>query len=144
MKFLILIPVGFALGGCMQTLTGSIAGGESKVFQRPEYVVLGKTSYDQNWIDNQVEGGVAAFGWKRPLPRPASLDAHVTTKQVTKISLAKKTSFIKRIKAKLHFVRPAPVPFTNAVMPPLPEPAPPVVVVAPAPRSPIDQLLHPN
>ena len=66
---LLLAPL---LGGCAwQTVKGSVAGGECKVFERPEYVVLGKRPYDQNWIDGTIEGGVGACRWKRPAPRPA-------------------------------------------------------------------------
>jgi hypothetical protein len=45
------------------------------VLQRPEYAIKGKTVYDQDWADVMEESLIAACGWKRPLKRPAILDA---------------------------------------------------------------------
>jgi hypothetical protein len=42
---------------------------------RAEYQILGKTKFDQLWIDKTIEGEVKGFGFKRPLKRPASFDA---------------------------------------------------------------------
>lgn len=62
------------LAGCASGGPGSVRGGECRVFERPEFVVLGKRRYDQNWIDSNIEGGVGACGWQRPKPRPPILD----------------------------------------------------------------------
>jgi hypothetical protein len=43
-----------------------VGGGECRVFEHPEYAVLGKTRYDQNWIDSNTEAGVAACGGSVP------------------------------------------------------------------------------
>lgn len=142
------------LAGCAHNpdLT-SIQGGESKVFEAPKYEVLGKTSYDQNWIDSQVEGGVAAYGWKRPLPRPPEIDAGaapVPRKAAPKH--ARKKSIFRKIKDRIlpskkrkpvETVAPAeppPVPVVTVPDPvPPPQPAPP-----PRPRDPVDELLRPS
>lgn len=52
--------------------------GAKAAFEAPPYAVKGKTSYDQRWIDGQVESGVAAYGWTRPKPRPPEMDAAKT------------------------------------------------------------------
>lgn len=124
-----------------KTLT-SIQGGESKVFEAPPYVVKGKARYDQNWIDSQVEGGVAAFGWPRPAPRPPALDAPVKKKAAVPPPKKKpvKQSFAKRFKDRVT------APFQAAP----PVVAPPPVVTIPAPESPpkprdaVDELLQPS
>lgn len=53
--------------------------GACAAFARPEYAIKGKTRYDQYWISIMIETGIAGCGWKRPLPRPASLDAEPPT-----------------------------------------------------------------
>lgn len=125
------------LGGCMQTFTGgSIAGGESKVFEAPPYVVKGRAKYDQNWIDSQVEGGVAAFGWQRPKPRPAPLDAKPVRRKAAPVP-KKKPGLIKRIKNRVTtWPRAAVSPVVDT----------PVLPVAPAalPRDAVDELLNPS
>jgi hypothetical protein len=52
-----------------------VAGGEAHALQAPKYQVKGATPYDQGWIDETTEAGVAALGWERPQPRPPELDA---------------------------------------------------------------------
>ncbi len=126
------------LGGCIQTLTGTIPGAESKVFNAPPYVVLGKAKYDQDVIDNWVEGGVAAYGWKRPAPRPAYIDAPIKGKSIAKP--IKKPGLLKRIKNKItQYRQPDPVPYVAA-------PILPAVVATPLspPREPVDELLNPS
>ena len=54
--------------GCGTPRPGS-ARGECQIFTRPATVVLGQTAYDQGWIDDQIESGVAGCGWKRPARR---------------------------------------------------------------------------
>lgn len=127
------LAIASLVAACQHTQQGSIAGGESKVFERPPYAVKGKRPYDQSWIDNQIEGGVAAFGWDRPAPRPASIDTP-TAKQVVK-KPNKRPGLVKRIKAR---VWPAKVPsiIPAPVAPERPAPAPP--------RDPVDELLQPG
>ncbi|WP_454629501.1 hypothetical protein [Bradyrhizobium cenepequi] len=141
----IVILLALLLAGCGggKTLT-SIQGGESKVFERPPYAVLGKTPYDQNWIDSQIEGGVAAFGWDRPAPRPPELDAKTIKKVAT--SKPKKRGLLRRISGivrsekvwpdKTKPVAPTPE-FPKAVTDPGPQHQPP-------PRSDVDELLDPS
>ena len=92
-RILALLLVAPLLSGCLKTLTGSVAGGESQVFERPPYAVRGRTTYDQNWIDSQVEGGVAAFGWERPAPRPPQLDAPPPPARITRSRANARGSF---------------------------------------------------
>jgi hypothetical protein len=123
------------LAGCFEATRGSIPGGESKVFEAPKYAVKGKAQYDQNWIDSQVEGGVAAFGWKRPAARPASLDARSSAKLVKAPS--KRPGIVKRIKSRVWPAKGSPV-LPTPVAPEWPTAAPV------APRDPVDELLQPE
>lgn len=138
-RLCVLALLAAALGGCTQTLSGSVAGGESKVFERPPFVVKGKAPYDQRWIDSQIEGGVAAYGWKRPAPRPASLDAQPARKAAPPAPV-KKRGVIKRIKD--AFVPQPATPFVDRFTPAIETP---LTRIAPraAPRDPVDELLHP-
>jgi len=52
----------------------SVAGGEDHALKGPEFVVKGATDFDQRWIDETTEAGIAALGWKRPEPRPPEWD----------------------------------------------------------------------
>lgn len=115
-------------------------------------MVLGKTQYDQDWVDNQVEGGVAACGFPRPGPRPAALDAPPATRQmVTTPPPAKKKGFVRRVKERVW--KPKAKPAAEAPVT-APAPLPPPVVVAdppkvapappPPPQDPVDALLHPR
>jgi hypothetical protein len=144
----IVIAAGLALllAGCASDkILTSIPGGESKVFERPPYVVLGKTRYDQNWIDSQVEGGVAAFGWPRPAPRPPQLDAKPGQKIVA-AAPKKKRGLIRRIKDRILPTKtPAPTEVPVEAPPPVvatPEPLPPPP--PPPPKSDVDELLNPS
>lgn len=121
-----------ALGGCVTTGEGSVTGGECKVFQAPQYAVRGARSYDQDWIDSTVEGGVGGCKWKRPAARPASLDVP----KVAAPKPVKRRSLVARVKAKV---------WPSAGVAPV-EAVPEAPVVAPpsAPRSVIDELLHPS
>lgn len=58
------------LTGCASNLPASVAGGECRVFQAPDYAIRGKTQVDQNWIDDNTEAGIAACKWQRPKRRP--------------------------------------------------------------------------
>jgi hypothetical protein len=132
----LLAVIAIALGGCMQTFTGSISGGESKVFEAPPYVVKGRAPYDQNWIDSQIEGGVAAFGWKRPAARPPEIDAPRAKRKV--VIPVKKKGLIKRIKDRVV------APFTKPVAPVVESPPVATPAPQPKPRDPVDELLQPS
>lgn len=54
------------LAGCGTSRVASVSGGECKVFQNPGFVVKGRSSIDQDWIDETIESGISACGWKRP------------------------------------------------------------------------------
>lgn len=128
------------VAGCMQTSGGgSIAGGESKVFAAPPYAVKGKAPYDQNIIDEWVEGGVAAYGWKRPAARPTSIDAR-PARSKTATTPKKKPGIVKRIKdCVTTWPRAAVAPVVDTPVAPAPVAVPP-----PASRDPVDELLHPD
>jgi len=140
-RLAIAIAAGLLLGSCQTTGVGSVAGGECKIFENPQYVVLGKRPYDQDWIDSQIEGGVGGCGWKRPKPRPVSFDA-VAGQKVKVAAPVKKRGIIKRIKDRVVH------PFTKPVEPVIESTPPPVVAAPapppPAPRDPVDELLQPS
>jgi hypothetical protein len=48
--------------------------GVCSAFERPQYAIVGKTAYDQLWSNRITEAGVAGCGWRRPEPRPATLE----------------------------------------------------------------------
>lgn len=80
-----LAATGVLISGCASkdkfaSLTGP--DGACSAFTPPPYVVKGKTRYDQQWVDTQTEAGVAGCGFKRPGPRPASIDAKPTVAKV--------------------------------------------------------------
>lgn len=94
MRLIKLVPVfGIAamLAACGTPQVGSV-GGESRVITAPEYSLKGATPYDQEWIDETTEAGIAGLGWKRPKPRPASFDA----KPVVKAAAPKPATFKER------------------------------------------------
>jgi hypothetical protein len=136
LRMLIIILLAPLLAACeFQTFKSSVAG-SCGVFERPPYAVRGKTAYDQNVADNFVESGVAGCNWKRPSPRPASLDAAPDRKVAP--APVKRRSLVKRIRDRIlppKVETPPPV----VVAPPAAEPEPP-----PAPRRPIDELLRPS
>jgi hypothetical protein len=138
-RILIISAVGLLLTGCQSgKMLTSIPSGEAKVFEAPPYAVRGVTKYDQGWIDSQVEGGVAAFGWPRPAARPASLDKHPAVRPAP---APKKRGIIKRIKDRVTGKTPAiePVPYLVPPVPAVePQPAPP------PPRDRVDELLRPT
>jgi hypothetical protein len=114
-----------------------VKGGECRVFEPPPYEVLGKTTYDQVYIDGNVEAGVGGCGWKRPAARPPGLDAK-TNKPAPHKAAKKKPGFLARIKARVVGKPVAPVPYIVAA-----PPAPVVVEPAPEPaqRDPVYELL---
>jgi hypothetical protein len=156
-----LLSMTATLAGCAGTrLPASVKGGECRVFERPEFVVLGKRQYDQRWIDGNVEAGVGGCGWQRPAKRPPALDAAPSGRPLVVVpqrraSLMSRTfgHIRKRVpplpRARPGSVEPAPfeaprpanivVPDVLAVPDPEPEAAPP-----PPPRAPVDELLSPT
>ncbi|EJN11869.1 hypothetical protein PMI42_04884 [Bradyrhizobium sp. YR681] len=158
MKRLILMaPMALLLAGCAsESLKGSIAGGECRIFERPSYAVRGVKPYDQDWIDRQVEGGVGGCGWHRPAPRPAEIDAPgaATVKPVP----VKRRGIMARIKSAVQKtpiaappIAPVPASPSEAVpdaTPPVPVPeAKPHDVPAvppPPPRTRLELLLDPS
>ena len=77
MRLALLIGLASSLAACGTRPLGSVVGAECQLNHTPQYVVKGKTNYDQNWIDETVEGMVSGCGQPRPQRRPASLDAPV-------------------------------------------------------------------
>ncbi|MEY9466274.1 hypothetical protein ABH973_006687 [Bradyrhizobium ottawaense] len=141
MRVVLISLLGVLLAGCGHSGPGSIAGGECRIFEAPQYEVRGKRAYDQDWIDSQVEGGVGGCHWKRPAPRPAALDAAPAGKAAP--LPAKRKSFVRRIRDR---VLPPKVEAPAATAPIAPAP---VVMPAPEPaprppRSAIEKLLQPR
>jgi hypothetical protein len=141
-KRLALLLLLFPLAACQTTGGGSVAG-SCTLFERPPYAVRGARSYDQDWIDSTIEGGIGGCKWARPAARPAELDAAPAPKPRPVAKPAKKRSWVKRVKAKVWSnasvapVAIVPEPIEAAIpVPPSPPPAPP--------RSAIDELLHPE
>lgn len=137
-RLTVLSLLALGVAGCATKGPASIAGGECRIFERPDYAVRGRRPYDQDWIDSQVEGGVGGCGWKRPAPRPAALDAAPARKVAP--APVRRRSVVQRIKDRITGSPVAPVsyvaaPIVPAVMPPRPAPPPP--------RDPVDELLQP-
>ena len=100
MQLVRLAPIGvlaLTVAACGTLRPASVGGGECRVFERPEYAVLGQTRYDQNWIDSNTEAGVAACGWRRPKPRPQGVSKATDGKQLAPAK-KKQPGFIGRIK----------------------------------------------
>ncbi|MCK1676659.1 hypothetical protein [Bradyrhizobium sp. 150] len=134
------------LAGCASKGPASIAGGECRIFERPQYEVRGKRDYDQDWIDSQVEGGVGGCHWKRPAARPASIDAAPGHKAAP--APVKRKSFVRRIRDRVLPPK-VEIPAAPAAIAPAPavasEPAPAAAPPAPRPpRSAIEKLLQPR
>jgi hypothetical protein len=94
---LIAASLGISLAACASNNGVKSLDGAKAAFDPPPYAVKGKTSYDQRWIDGQIEAGVAAFNWPRPQPRPVELDApKAATKPIAVPTPARKPSVFKR------------------------------------------------
>jgi hypothetical protein len=155
LRLLAVLSLTATLAGCAGTnLPGSVKGGECRVFERPQYAVLGKRQYDQRWIDGNVEAGVGACGWKRPAKRPAALDPPARPKAGSTAPLPppKRRGIVRRTVDRV-LRTPAPVPRpveapqqVDEVETAPPPPSPPVVPPPPPPppRKPIDELLSPT
>lgn len=135
--------LGLVLSGCdPATLRGSIAGGECRVFEHPQYAVRGLRPYDQHWVNSQVEGGVGGCGWARPAPRPPELDAVPVQKKAAAQKKPIRQSFAKRFKERViapFQAAPPVVASPPVIVAPAPEPP-----VPPKPRSAVDELLDPS
>lgn len=101
-----LIGFGALLTGCATSKALTTFGGEAEgvggacdAFPRPEYQVLGKTPYDQEFADKTTEAGVAGCKWKRPAARPPELDKAPVV--ASKPAPVKKLSLWQRAKAKV-------------------------------------------
>lgn len=156
-----ILAVALFLGGCASHRgPGSIAGGECKIFEAPKYAVQGKTQYDQDWVDSTIEGGVGGCHWKRPAQRPAELERPGVQVKAAPKPAAKRHSWFTRVKTKVvstfhrkpseapssapAFPDTQVAPIVQVPAPEIKEQAPQQPTVAPAPRSRIDQLLHPE
>lgn len=145
MRALTIILLTLALCGCANgPQLGSIAGGESKVFEAPHYVVLGKTQHDQDWIDGNIVAGIAGFGWQRPQPRPPEWDNAPAPRPVV-ADKKQRVGIINRVRARVSGIL-HPKKSTLPLAPPMlpiapvrvaPSPPPP----APEPIDPVDELL---
>lgn len=80
------------VAACGQSGPASIAGGECKIFEPPQYEVRGARAYDQDWIDSQIEGGVGGCHWRGPAPRPATLDGAPALKAAATQAVPKASS----------------------------------------------------
>lgn len=142
-RFVLLLFIAPLLAACETDGIGSTKGGECRIFERPQYAVLGKRQPDQDWIDRQIEGGVGGCHWKRPAVRPASFDV-VPASQAAVPVRVKKRGLLKRIKDRaVHPFASQQKPFVTS--PPVgPEPSLPPMIEPPKPRDAVDELLHPN
>lgn len=62
------------MAACGTLPKGSVVGSEGGALKGPEIAVKGATDFDQRWIDETTEAGIAALGWQRPGPRPPEWD----------------------------------------------------------------------
>ena len=142
MRLVRLAPIGalaLTVTVCGMLRRASVGGGECRVFERPEYVVLAQTPYDQNWIDSNTEAGVAACGWQRPKSRPQARgrppEANHRTRPKQKPGLIGRFERAAASSASAKSSAPATMPTS----------APPSVPAAPAAsRDPIDEQLEPT
>ncbi|BAL76017.1 hypothetical protein [Bradyrhizobium cosmicum] len=146
MRVVLAAIITLPLAACGHGGPASIAGGECRIFERPQYEVLGRQPYDQDWIDSQVEGGVGGCNWKRPAQRPPALDA-APVRQTAPAPIKRK-SLVRRIRDRVL----PPASARIEVAPDVPAPAPPYAPAPPAieprpvppPRSAIEKLLQPR
>lgn len=122
MLVLLLAASGTPLAGCANNQFATYDGAGA-AFPKAEFVVKGKTRYDQTWIDKTIEAEVAGFGFPRPKPRPAYLDAPAAKPVVV--------------------VKPPPEKKGPAILLPTPRTeAAPVVTAAPPPKPSLTQRLR--
>lgn len=65
-KVMIATIAALMLSACVSDRAASIKGA-CDAFQAPAAPVRGKARADQRWIDGQIESGVSACGWRRPV-----------------------------------------------------------------------------
>ena len=129
--------LGILLLGCANNNANRLVypAGIGTALPKAEYQVLGKSRYDQTWIDKTIEAEVAGFGFDRPKRRPASFDAPAKKKQA-KLPV-KKPSLIHRVLHPMERPLPPPAPKIEEpayLPPPLVEPEP--TAAPPPPQSP--------
>lgn len=112
---------GTLLAGCVNTARFETVAAACAGFERPEYQIKGKTSYDQNWADDNTEVGVAGCGWARPKPRPAYLDMPVKAPKKRVV-----------VNHKPENVNPRPAPVSSVV--PVPSSLAPAAPTPPKPQ----------
>jgi len=122
-------------------LLAACAKGEFQTFKaagealpQAEFQIIGKTKYDQIWVDKTIEAEVAGFGMKRPKARPANLGGVAAAKAPARARVLKPAP---SVRAPSHGGAIAlPAPHTNAptgeVALPTPKPAPSAVVRKPS------------
>lgn len=131
-------------------LLGACAKGEFQTFDKPgqvlpqaEYQILGKTKYDQAWVDKTIEAEVAGFGMKRPQARPASLGGVTKAKPVARAKILKSVPVVSAPSHSGGIVLPAPHPSAPAREDPVLEPEKPAPLVAtPAKKKSVTQRLR--
>lgn len=110
MTVIALAAAGMLLAGCasdkkdFSSMTGAKGDGNAgacAAFDRPAFRVLGKTDYDQQWVDKQTEAGVAGCGWERPSERPPEWDKPLSGPvKAVEPPAAKKPGVWSRVKSK--------------------------------------------
>ncbi len=73
-KHLTVVALALMLAACGTSRPASVTEGECKLVSAPEYAVLGKTKYDQEWIDDTTERLVGGCLQARPKARPEEWD----------------------------------------------------------------------
>jgi hypothetical protein len=104
------VGLGTLLAGCASTKFATLSDGACKAFPRPEYQVKGATRYDQKWVDETTEAGVAGCGWNRPAHRPTYLNPMPVKAPIAAPAPwpdavpmpAKKPSFFNRLRSRFH------------------------------------------
>jgi hypothetical protein len=79
-----------------------VSGGEDHALKGPQFVIKGATDFDQRWIDETTEAGIAALGWQRPAARPAEWDKPLA-KAADPAPLTTPTAKRERLRNLFHF-----------------------------------------
>lgn len=74
-RLLVALTLAATLAACGDPQVATVSGGECKVIQRAAVEVCGLTEQDQAFIDNSIEGGIAACRFARPQARTPSCAA---------------------------------------------------------------------